>query len=66
MPQEDIYTIRKGGEIYAQGPLRNLGYDAVTLRAMAAAGYIMYCRRCPMCGAYLDPGEICDCQEDGQ
>ena len=43
MPQEDIYTIRKGGEIYAQGPLRNLGYDAVTLRAMAAAGDILYC-----------------------
>jgi hypothetical protein len=20
-------------------------------------------RRCPDCGAYLDPGEICDCRE---
>lgn len=24
----------------------------------------MYCRKCPRCGAYLDPGEICDCQDD--
>ena len=21
-------------------------------------------RRCPDCGAYLDPGEICDCKEE--
>lgn len=20
-------------------------------------------RQCPLCGAYLDPGEVCDCQE---
>lgn len=23
----------------------------------------MYYRRCPICGAYLDPGEHCDCQQ---
>lgn len=23
----------------------------------------MYCRICPCCGAYLDPGERCDCTE---
>lgn len=23
----------------------------------------MYFRICPCCGAYLDPGEICDCAE---
>lgn len=23
-----------------------------------------YYRRCPRCGAYNDPGEICDCQDD--
>ena len=22
-----------------------------------------YARKCPYCGAYLDPGESCDCQE---
>lgn len=22
-----------------------------------------YYRVCPVCGAHLDPGEICDCQE---
>ena len=21
-------------------------------------------RRCPCCGAYLDPGEICDCKKE--
>lgn len=21
-------------------------------------------RRCPLCGAYLDPGESCDCTSD--
>ena len=24
----------------------------------------MYNRTCPYCGAYLDPGEVCDCQKD--
>lgn len=43
MTQEDVYTIRRGGDIYAQGQVRNLGYDAATLRSMAAAGYILYC-----------------------
>lgn len=23
----------------------------------------MYSKRCPDCGAYLDPGEACDCQK---
>jgi len=23
----------------------------------------MYGRTCPLCGAFLDPGEKCDCQE---
>lgn len=23
-----------------------------------------YSRKCPNCGAYLDPGEICDCADD--
>ena len=23
----------------------------------------MRCYRCPDCGAFLDPNEICDCQE---
>lgn len=23
-----------------------------------------YYRTCPICGAHLDPGEICDCQTD--
>lgn len=23
-----------------------------------------YARRCPFCGAYLDPCEICDCQTE--
>lgn len=23
-----------------------------------------YYRRCPCCGAYNDPGEVCDCRED--
>ncbi len=23
-----------------------------------------YYRRCPCCGAYNDPGEVCDCQGD--
>ena len=23
-----------------------------------------YYRKCPVCGAALDPGEICDCQTD--
>lgn len=23
----------------------------------------MYAYICPDCGAYLDPGEVCDCQE---
>lgn len=23
----------------------------------------MYFRTCPYCGAHLDPGETCDCQE---
>lgn len=41
--QEDIYTIRRGGDIYARGQVRNLGYDAATLRSMAAAGYTLYC-----------------------
>ena len=41
--QEDVYSIRKGGEIYAQGQVSNLGYDAATLRSMAAAGDILYC-----------------------
>ncbi len=22
-----------------------------------------YARRCPGCGAFLDPGEICDCEK---
>lgn len=22
-----------------------------------------YSRKCPDCGAYLDPGEICDCND---
>lgn len=22
-----------------------------------------YYRRCPICRAYLDPGEVCDCKE---
>ena len=22
-----------------------------------------YSNRCPYCGAYLDPGEVCDCQK---
>lgn len=21
-------------------------------------------RQCPICGAYLDPGELCDCKEE--
>lgn len=24
----------------------------------------MYCYICPDCGAYLDPGEVCDCKEE--
>lgn len=40
--REAVYELRQGGQIYAQGTLRNLGYDAATLRAMAAAGYILY------------------------
>lgn len=24
----------------------------------------MYFRECPCCGAHLDPGEKCDCQEE--
>ena len=24
----------------------------------------MYCRICPDCGAYLDPGEVCDCRDE--
>ena len=43
--QEDVYSIRKGGEIYAQGQVSNLGYDAATLRSMAGAGGIPYCNR---------------------
>lgn len=23
-----------------------------------------YYRKCPVCGAALDPGEICDCQDE--
>lgn len=23
-----------------------------------------YYRTCPYCGAHLDPGELCDCQEN--
>lgn len=23
----------------------------------------MYYQTCPDCGAYLDPGEVCDCKE---
>lgn len=23
-----------------------------------------YYRTCPFCGAHLDPGEVCDCQEE--
>ena len=23
-------------------------------------------KRCPVCGAYLDPGERCDCSEEGR
>lgn len=23
-----------------------------------------YARRCPVCGAYLDPCEVCDCQTE--
>lgn len=23
----------------------------------------MQCKQCPLCGAYLDPGERCDCKE---
>lgn len=23
-----------------------------------------YYRRCPCCGAYIDPGELCDCQDE--
>ena len=25
-----------------------------------------YCNKCPLCGAYLDPGERCDCKEEGK
>lgn len=24
----------------------------------------MYYKECPFCGANLDPGEVCDCQEE--
>ena len=24
----------------------------------------MYCKRCELCGAYLDFSEVCDCQEE--
>lgn len=24
----------------------------------------MYNKKCPYCDAYLDPGEVCDCQKD--
>lgn len=24
----------------------------------------MYCNRCPDCGAFLDPNEICDCHRE--
>ena len=23
----------------------------------------MYFKKCPLCGAHLDPGELCDCRE---
>ncbi len=26
----------------------------------------MYYNECPQCGAYLDPGERCDCEEERQ
>ena len=29
---------------------------------LEAVGMAMY-RTCPLCGAHLDPGEACDCQE---
>lgn len=37
-----------------------------TANGSKLGGDSMYCRKCPWCGAYLDPGEICDCQEDGK
>lgn len=43
-PPEDapLYSIRRGGEIYAQSHIVNLGYPAATLRALASAGYALY------------------------
>lgn len=28
--------------------------------------HAMYYNECPQCGAYLDPGEHCDCEEERQ
>lgn len=38
-----VYSIRRDGQIVAQSRIVNLGYPQSTLRALAAAGYAMYC-----------------------
>lgn len=40
---EDLYTVRRDGQIVAQSHLVNLGYQTATLRALSAAGYAVYC-----------------------
>lgn len=39
----DLYTIRRNGQVLAQSHIVNLGYDQDTLRSLYDAGCVLYC-----------------------